>query len=114
MADVRDSSRQGITVAGAELTAGSGLRVRPQGPIRAVFGGLLVMASIAIALTVYSRIGDRHEVLALTRTVLAGEQVTAADLREVSISSDSSFASVPSSSRDSIVGRYAKVRLVSG
>ena len=88
--------------------------MRPQRPVRAVFGGLLVVASVAIALTVYSRIGDRQEVLAVTRTVLAGEQLTDADLKEVSISSDGSFASVPAASRSLIVGQYAKVRLVSG
>src|SRR5829696_3145529 len=114
MADVRDSARQRMTAAGPELGAGSGLRMRPQRPIRAVFGGLLVVASVAIALTVYSRIGDRQEVLAVTRTVLAGEQLTDADLQEVSISSDGSFASVPAASRSLIVGQYAKVRLVSG
>src|SRR5436190_15097103 len=114
MADVRDSSRPRMTVAGAELGAGSGLRMRPQRPIRAVFAGLLVVASVAIAVTVYSRIGDRHEVLAVTRTVLAGEQLTDTDLKEVSISSDGSFASMPASSRSLIVGQYAKVRLVSG
>jgi hypothetical protein len=114
MADVRDSSRQRMSVAGVELGAGSGLRMRPQRPIRAVFAGLLVVTSVAIAVTVYSRIGDRHEVLAVTRTVLAGEQLTDADLREVSISSDGSFASMPASSRGLIVGQYAKVRLVSG
>jgi hypothetical protein len=114
MADVRDSSRQRVTIAGPELAAGSGLRIRPQRPIRAVFGGLLVLAAAAIALTVYSRIGDRHEVLAVTRTVLAGEQLADSDLKEVSISSDGSFASVPAGSRQMIVGQYAKVRLVAG
>jgi hypothetical protein len=114
MADVRDSSRQRISVAGAELAAGSGLRVRPQRTIRAVCAGLVIVASVAFFLTLLTRTGDRHEVLALTRTVLAGEQVTASDLREVAIASDSSFASVPSSNRDLIVGQYAKVRLMNG
>jgi len=114
MADVRDSSRQRISVAGAEMTAGSGLRVRPPRTARAVCAVLVMVASVAFSLTLWYRTGDRHEVLALTRTVLAGEQVTESDLREISIASDSSFASVPSSSRDLIVGQYAKVRLMSG
>ena len=56
---------------------GRGLRVRPQRPGRALFGVLLVVASVVVALTIYTRIGDRHEVLAVTRTVLAGEQLSA-------------------------------------
>ena len=101
-------------MAGAELAPRTGLRVRPQRPGRALFGVLLVVVSVVVALMIYTRIGDRHEVLAVTRTVLAGEQLTEADLRVVSISADDSFPSVPATARDSIVGQYAKVRMVEG
>jgi hypothetical protein len=66
------------------------------------------------ALTVYSRIGDRHEVLALTRTVLAGDRLVDADFKVVSISTDDSLASVPASARPSLVSQYAKVRMLAG
>src|SRR3954453_15587213 len=104
MAETR--ARERLSVAGAELAPRTGLRVRPQRPGRALFGVLLVV----VALTIYTRIGDRHEVLAVTRTVLAGEQLPAADLRVVSISSDDSLPSVPSSAMDSMVGQFARVR----
>jgi hypothetical protein len=101
-------------VAGTELAPRSGLRVRPQQPARALFGLLLVVAAVVAALTLYTRIGDRHQVLAVNRTVLAGEQLVDSDFRVVSISADDSFASVPATTRASLVGQYAKVRMVAG
>ena len=112
MVDVR--TREPLSVAGADLTPRAGLRVRPQRPARALFGLLLVIASVVAALAVYTRIGDRQDALAVTRTVLAGDQLTEADLKVVSISSDDSFPSVPATDRDLIVGQYAKVRMVQG
>src|ERR1700750_3026856 len=110
MAETR--ARERLSVAGAELAPRTGLRVRPQRPGRALFGVLLVVASVVVALTIYARIGDRHEVLALTHTVLAGEQLSSADLRVVSISSDDSLPVVPSAAMESMVGQYAKVRMI--
>jgi len=112
MAEAR--TRELLSVAGAELAPRTGLRVRPQRPGRALFGVLLVVVSVVVALTIYTRIGDRHEVVAVTRTVLAGEQLSASDLRVVSISSDDSLPSVASSAMDSMVGQYARVRIVQG
>jgi hypothetical protein len=106
--------RDRLSVAGGELAPGSGLRVRPQRPARALFGLLLVVGAVVATLTVYTRIGDRHQVLAVTRTVLAGEQLTDSDFRVVSISADDSFSSVPAAARASLVGQYAKVRMVAG
>jgi SAF domain len=97
-----------------ELPRRAGLRVRPQRTARALFGLLLVAVCVVAVLVIYTRIGDRSEVLAVNRTVLAGEQLADADLRVVSISADESFASVPASARASLVGQYAKVRLVEG
>lgn len=96
------------------LTVRPGLRVRPQRPGRAVVGGLVVVAAVVAALALYSRIGDRREVLMVTRTVLAGEQLVDSDLRVVSIGSDEDFAAVGASERESVVGQFAKVRLASG
>src|SRR5215213_7773037 len=112
MADTQTGQRLGL--AGSELGSRSGLRVRPQRPARALFGLFLVAVCVVAVLVIYTRIGDRQEVLAVNRTVLAGEQLTAADLRVVSISADDSFPSMPATARASIVGQYAKVRLVDG
>lgn len=110
MTDTRDR----LEVAGSELTPREGLRVRPQRPARALLGALLVVGAVVAALTIYTRIGDRREVLAVTRTVLAGEQLSDADLKVVSISSDDGFPSVPAADRALMVGQYARVRLVEG
>src|SRR3954471_19616252 len=112
MADTQTGQRLGL--AGSELGSRSGLRVRPQRPARALFGLLLVAVCVVAVLVIYTRVGDRHDVLAVGRTVLAGEQLSDADLRVVSISADDSFPSLPSTARASIVGQYAKVRMIDG
>jgi len=82
--------------------------------MRALVGALIVVAAVIAALAIYTRIGDRTEVLAVSRTILAGEQITDADLQVVSISSDDSFPSIAASNRAVVVGQYAKVRLAAG
>src|ERR1700712_3386764 len=86
--------RDRLSVVEREMSPRTGLRVRPQRPARALFGVLVV--------------------LAVTRPVLAGERLTDADLRVVSISSDDSIPSVPASARSAMVGQYAKVRMAEG
>src|SRR5215208_2821419 len=107
MADTTTGPRLGTS----ELAHRSGLRVRPQRTARALFGLLLVAVFVVAVLVIYTRIGNRSEVLAVNRTVLAGEQLTEGDLRVVSVSADDSFASVPATARSSLVGQYAKVRM---
>jgi hypothetical protein len=101
--------RPGSPAAG--LAARSRLRMRPYRPVRALAGATLVVASVVTAIALYSRVADRTEALAVTRTVLAGEQITAADLEVVSLASDDDLAFVPASERDRVVGQYARVRL---
>jgi hypothetical protein len=83
-------------------------------PVRALVGGLVVVAAVVAALTLYARVGDRSRVLVLSDTVLAGEQISDADLRVVSISSDGELASVAAAQRSSVVGMYARTRLIAG
>ena len=91
-----------------------GLRMRPHRPMRALAGALIVVASVVAALALYTRIGDRTEVLAVSRDVLAGEQIDDADLEVVSMSSDDGIPTIPASQRAAIVGQYARVRLLAG
>ena len=98
----------------AELASKRGLRVRPYRPMRAVVGAMIVVASVVAALAIYTRIGDRKEVLAVRNGVLAGERITDEHLQVVSISSDDSFPSIPAADRALVVGQYAKVRLAAG
>jgi hypothetical protein len=98
----------------AELASKPGLRMRPQRPMRALVGALIVVASIVAALALYARIGNRIEVLALSRDVLAGQQITDADLAVVSISSDDDLPTVAAAQRSTVVGQYAQVRMLAG
>jgi SAF domain len=98
----------------AELASKPGLRMRPHRPMRALAGALVVVTSVVAALAIFARIGDRAEVLAVSRDVLAGEQIGADDLEVVSLSSDDHIPTVPASQRSAIVGQYARVRLLSG
>lgn len=112
MAETRAGPR--LTLAGSDLGRRNGLRVRPQRPARVFVGLLIVAACVVVVLVIYTRLGDRRDVLTVNRTVLAGEQLSDSDLRVISISSDDSFPSVPVSARASIVGQYARVRLAQG
>jgi hypothetical protein len=98
----------------AELAAGAGLRVRPYRPMRALVGAMIVVASVIAALAIYTKVGDRNEVLAVRNGVLAGELITDENLQVVSISSDDSFPSIPAAQRALVVGQYARVRLAAG
>lgn len=98
----------------AELAAKPGLRVRPYRPMRALVGAMIVVASVIAALAIYTKVGDRKEVLAVRNGVLAGEQITDGNLQVVSISSDDSFPSIPAANRALVVGQFAKVRLAAG
>ena len=115
------SARSGTTPAApapgspaAALASKPGLRMRPQRPLRALAGALVVVASVVAALALYARIGNRSEVLAVSRDVLAGEQISDADLQVVSISSDGDVPTVPASQRAAFVGQYARVRMLAG
>lgn len=88
--------------------------MRPHRPARALAGALIVITSVVAALALYTRLGDRTEVLAVNRTILAGEVITDADLAVVSLASDDDLATVAASARSAVVGQYARVRLASG
>lgn len=98
----------------SELAVSGGLRLRPRQPIRLLLGALLVVAAVTAALVAYTRSTERVEVLAVTRTVLAGERIGAGDVRVVSLATDDVLATVPATSRGVVVGQYARVRLATG
>jgi hypothetical protein len=92
----------------------AGLRLRPQRPARAFFAALVVVAAVVAMLALYTEATDRSQVLALTQTVLAGDQIRDEDLQVVAISSDDELATVSAEQRRTIVGQYAKVRMLEG
>jgi hypothetical protein len=77
--------------------------------------GLVVMVLCTlIAMTLYQHATRRIEVLAVRRSVAAGQQITAADLETVAISSDSAVQTLSAARRSAVVGRIAAVGLVPG
>ncbi len=76
----------------------------------------VALAAIAIGgnLYVYSSLDDAEPVVQVVRDVPAGEQITADMLRTVDADVDPTVNVVSGERLDSLVGSYAKVRLVSG
>jgi SAF domain len=81
---------------------------------RIAFGVALAAAAIAGNVLVYSSLDDTDAVVQVVRDVPAGEQITADMLRPVDVDVDDSVAVVPADDIDTVIGRYAKVRLVAG
>jgi hypothetical protein len=81
---------------------------------RIALGVLLAAIAIGGNIYVYSGLDSREPVVQVVRDVPAGEQITADMLRTVDVDADSTVNLVSGSGLDSLVGSYAKVRLVSG
>jgi hypothetical protein len=81
---------------------------------RVALGAALVLACMLAAAVLFSRAGDRHAVLAVSRHVAAGSTIDATDLQQVLISSDGRVATVPSSQLADVVGKTAVVDLAPG
>ena len=81
---------------------------------RIALGAALAAVAIGGNLYVYSSLDDAGPVVQVVRDVPAGEQITADMLRTVDADVDSTVNVVPGEQLDSLVGSYAKVRLVSG
>lgn len=81
---------------------------------RLALGALIVAIGVLINLAIYRSVDDKSPVLQLNRDVPAGQQISADDFRTVEIGADGAFRSVPSSDLNTVVGSYAKVRLIAG
>jgi hypothetical protein len=76
----------------------------------------VALAAIAIGgnLLVYSSLDSAEPVVQAVRDIPAGEQITVDMLRTVDVDADSTVNLVPGDRLDSLVGTYAKVRLIAG
>ncbi len=113
----RPSETNGTSPDQASTPPGDGARTfRPPSRRRNRIAGGIALAAAAIAgnVLVYSSLDDKESVVQVVRDVPAGEQITPDMLRTVDAKIDDSVAVVPASQIDSIVGSYAKVRLLSG
>jgi hypothetical protein len=80
-----------------------------------VAGGAVVVGLAAlVAVTLFTRVGDRRPVLAVIRPVAAGQTVVAADLKVVRVSTDPGVRTVAAAELSRVVGRVAGVALLPG
>jgi hypothetical protein len=95
-------------------TAGVALRTRRRsGPLAAA--GVLLVAGCALAFALtWLRAGDRAPVLAVSRTVAAGQVITAGDLTTARVSADGPVSLIPSSQEAAVVGHTAATALPAG
>jgi hypothetical protein len=75
---------------------------------------MLSLIAVGVVLFVFSTTDKRVAVLQVVRDVPAGSQLSAADVRPIELSTDPSLAVVKATDLDAVVGRYAKVRIVTG
>ena len=98
---------------------GAGLRVTPTpaGRRRIPLGVLAVLAAVLSALgfaAMYLSAGSREPVLAIARTVPAGQVIQSEDLVVADVSADPAIDPVPADARSEVVGRAAASDLVQG
>ena len=75
---------------------------------------LLLLLGMLVSVAVYWRVNRKVPVLQVVRDVPAGQQVAADDLGQLRIAADGPFATIPAGDAGSVVGLWAKVRLVAG
>jgi hypothetical protein len=98
-------------------TTGTGRRgFQPSSRRRNRIAAGVALAAIAIGgnLLLYSSLDDTEPVVQVVRDVPAGSQLTSDMLRTVDVAVDATVNVVGGAQLDSLIGSYAKVRLVSG
>ena len=83
-------------------------------PSRMLAGALVVIIFAMAASAIYTKIGDRSEVLVFSRPVEQGHVITDGDLRVASVAVDKDVKTVPASQRSIVVGRVATARMLAG
>ena len=101
-------------LASAPSQARHGFRPSSRSRVRIAVGTLLSLVAVGVVLLVFSTADKRVAVLQAVHDLPAGVQVTEADFRSIELSTDPSLAVVKASDVASIIGRYTRVRIVSG
>ena len=95
-------------------SAGQGFQPAARRRNRIAAGVALAAIAIGGNIYVYSALDTSEPVVQAVRDVPAGEQITADMLRTVDVDVDSTVNVIAGDRLDSLVGSYAKVRLVAG
>jgi len=72
------------------------------------------MIAVGVVLLVFASADKRVAVLQVVRDLPAGTQLTVEDVRSIDVSADPSLAVVHAVDLSTVVGQYAKVRIVGG
>ncbi len=96
------------------MTEGRGFQPTGRRRKRIALGVLLAAIAIGGNVAIYTGLDDSAPVVQVTRDVPAGQQLSLDMLRIVDVDADPTVNVVPGDRLDSLVGTYAKVRLVSG
>ncbi len=91
-----------------------GFRPSSRSRVRMAVGTLLSLVAVGVVLLVFSTTDKRIAVLQVVHDIPAGTQLSASDLRSIELSTDPSLAVINVSDMSSVVGLYAKVRIVPG
>ena len=87
---------------------------RQRRPALAAAAVLLIVVCAAVSTALYLRVGDRTDVLAVARTVPAGQQIAVTDLKRVRISSDPGLHAIPVAAAPQVVDKIAATTLLPG
>lgn len=92
----------------------TGFRPSSRSRVRIAVGALMSLVAVGVVLLVFSTTDRRVAVLQAVHDLPAGSQLQASDVRSIEVSVDPSLAVVAASDVTTVVGHYAKVRIVSG
>jgi SAF domain len=107
-------SADGQPPRGLEVPLRFGPPQRRRQPTLIVLGLALMLVAAAVAGALYLRVGNRVPVLAMARTVQAGQLITDQDLVEVRIAADAGARTIPAADRAGVVGQAAATALPEG
>ena len=94
--------------------SGPGFRPASRRRSRIAAGAALAAVAIGGNLWVYSNLDESRPVVQAARDIPAGEQITADMLRTVDVEADSTVNLIAADRVESLLGTFAKVRLVAG
>lgn len=103
-----------MSTGSATATARPGFQPTSRRRNRIAAGVALAAIAIGGNLLLYSSLDDTEAVIQVVRDVPAGSQLTGDMLRTVEVAVDATVNVVGGDQLDSLIGSYAKVRLVSG
>jgi len=104
-------------IRGSDATGGSpprAFRAASRRRNRIAAGAALASIAIGGNLLIYTSLDSARPVIQVVRDVPAGEQITVDMLRTVDVDADSTVNLIDGAQLGSLVGTYARVRLVSG